>query len=402
VLGCDGINSAVRDQLARTISFDFARSYIDSLYVELSMPAKLDAAGQLDFALDPHHLHIWPRHDYMLIALPNPDHTFTCTLFAPAGIFEEHLSGREKTLAFFEDKFPDALPLMGRDAVARDIAERRPSPLASVRCRPYHYKGRVLLLGDSSHAMLPFYGQGLNCGFEDVRVLLELIDRHAEEEEMPRPTAPAPTSRTHSRSDSGVSMSSRAPSPRALKPHAVSGAHPSTQALERALAEYSATRHDDLVAICDLAQNNYYEMCSRGESCPLAHRSAPLLIGLPISRLAHLSPAQALRHAPHARPARRLVEQSLRDGHVLQPRLCGCHASRGTTAQDRQQCCHCLRRGARGCCWRWPRSRKSFLGSACLRGARRSCIASSLVSRPDPLRAASPLASMTPKRLPPP
>lgn len=259
VLGCDGINSAVREQLARTISFDFARSYIDSLYVELSMPAKVDAAGRPDFALDPNHLHIWPRHDYMLIALPNPDHTFTCTLFAPAAIFAEHLSDREKTLAFFEDKFPDALPLMGRDAVARDIAERRPSPLASVRCRPYHYKGRVILLGDSSHAMLPFYGQGLNCGFEDVRVLLELIDRHAADEDAARPAPPATAFGAHSRSDSGVSMSSRAPSPRTPKQH------PSTQALERALAEYSATRHDDLIAICDLAQNNYYEMSSRGE-----------------------------------------------------------------------------------------------------------------------------------------
>ncbi|PWN46410.1 FAD/NAD(P)-binding domain-containing protein, partial [Ceraceosorus guamensis] len=215
VVGCDGMHSAVRDSVARATTLDFAREYIDSLYVELSMPAAKPGQASLEggFVIDPHHLHIWPRHSFMLIALPNPDKTFTCTLFAPADIFEHHLSDPTSTIAFFEQHFADALPLIGRQAIVKDILSRKPSPLASVKAKPYHYADKAIFIGDAAHAMLPFYGQGLNCGFEDVRVLLQLIDKHS------------------SRQRNG--------------------------------ADYSNTRHDDLVAICELAKNNYKEMSSK-------------------------------------------------------------------------------------------------------------------------------------------
>lgn len=208
------------------------------------------------WALDPNHLHIWPRHDFMLIALPNRDGSFTCTLFAPQVLIDTHLQERERILAFFETHFSDALPLMGRERVVSDLLGHRASALASIRCRPYHYKGRVVLLGDAAHAMLPFYGQGLNCGFEDVRVLLELIDKHA-----------ISSGATRKRADSGVEVASRTASPGASKEKEQAKlAAPSAATLEKALDEYSATRYEDLVAICELARQNYAEMSSRGES----------------------------------------------------------------------------------------------------------------------------------------
>lgn len=291
---------------------DFTQSYIDNGYVELSIPAKNSitsgsrprGVGSHDaFQLDPGHLHIWPRHEFMLIALPNPSGDFTCTLFAPFSIFKNSLSNPKDIVEFFKKHFADALPLIGEDSLVRDIMTRRPSPLGSVKCKPYHYKNRCVIIGDAAHAMLPFYGQGLNCGFEDVRILLEAIDKEQDlngdgnEDYVPtfdrsRSTSPVgqalsfffPTEQ-HRRLDSGIKVfSNDGSSPRSqfrsLELEKEEERRPrldernSKDPLSRALSSYTDDRHADLVAISELAENNYAEMCSKGESTFVTHCSS--------------------------------------------------------------------------------------------------------------------------------
>ena len=135
-----------------------------------------NAAG--DFAIDPEALHIWPRGHFMLMALPNPDRTFTCTLFAPyegpdgfSGIPDADAARR-----YFDSHFPDVLPLV--PDFDSHWASNPTSSLVTTRCNPWHLGDRVLLLGDAAHAIVPFYGQGMNSGFEDARVPADLLDAH--------------------------------------------------------------------------------------------------------------------------------------------------------------------------------------------------------------------------------
>jgi kynurenine 3-monooxygenase len=126
-------------------------------------------------------LHIWPRKDYMLIALPNPDKTFTCTLFFP---FEGPLSfskldTKEKAKNFFKETFPDAVPLMP-DYVA-EFFHNPTSSLVTIKCFPWIRENKFALIGDAAHAIVPFFGQGMNCGFEDCRILDELIEKYDHE-----------------------------------------------------------------------------------------------------------------------------------------------------------------------------------------------------------------------------
>lgn len=227
VVGCDGINSIVRNSLARYVPLNFHQEYIDSAYVELRIPPT--NAG--DYALDRGHLHIWPRHSFMLIALANLDKSFTSTLFAPQSMLAK-LTSREDILEFFQQEFPDALDLMGADELVETLLPRlgKGSGLSSIKCDPYHYKDRGVILGDAAHAMLPFYGQGLNCGFEDVSCLVALLDKEDVRGDRTNATASADHSLPHS--------------------------------LERVFAAYSQTRHDDLLAINYLASQNYKEMSS--------------------------------------------------------------------------------------------------------------------------------------------
>ena len=174
IFGTDGAFSAVRQRMMKTDRFDFSQSYLEHGYKEIAMPP--NAAG--DFAIDPEALHIWPRGHFMLMALPNPDRTFTCTLFAPfegqtefSGIPDADAARR-----YFESHFPDVLPLVPDfDA---DWTSNPTSSLVTTRCNPWHLGDRVLLLGDAAHAIVPFYGQGMNSGFEDARVLADLLDAH--------------------------------------------------------------------------------------------------------------------------------------------------------------------------------------------------------------------------------
>ncbi len=174
IIGADGAFSAVRQQLQKLDRFDFHQEYLDWGFKELTIPAS--ASGR--FALEAHALHIWPRHDYMMIALPNLDGSFTCTLFLP---FEgPHSFGAFNSPAeiteFFQSTFPDALPLM---PTLTDDFQRHPvSSLVSIRCAPWHVGSRVVLIGDACHAVVPFYGQGMNASFEDCSVLNACIGTH--------------------------------------------------------------------------------------------------------------------------------------------------------------------------------------------------------------------------------
>ena len=174
IFGTDGAFSAVRQRMMKTDRFDFSQSYLEHGYKEIAMPP--NAAG--DFAIDPEALHIWPRGHFMLMALPNPDRTFTCTLFAP---FEgpDGFSGipdADAARRYFDSHFPDVLPLVP-DFDSHWVSNPT-SSLVTTRCNPWHLGDRVLLLGDAAHAIVPFYGQGMNSGFEDARVLADLLDAH--------------------------------------------------------------------------------------------------------------------------------------------------------------------------------------------------------------------------------
>jgi len=145
-----------------------------------------------------------------MIALPNQNKTFTCTLFMPYAIFDQ-IKTEEDIMAFFEREFPDSIPLIGKEKIISDYKTNPVGDLISVKCSPYHYQDKCVIVGDAAHAMVPFYGQGMNCGFEDCLVLHQILDKH-----------------------NGDFMAG--------------------------LEEYSRTRNPDAEAIIDLAMYNYLEM----------------------------------------------------------------------------------------------------------------------------------------------
>lgn len=173
VIAADGAFSGVRSSMMLRDRFDYSQSYLPHGYKELTIPPA-DAGG---WRMEPNALHIWPRGTYMMIALPNQDGSFTCTLFWP---FEgphsfAALRSREDILRFFDEHFPDSLPLI--PALADDFLHNPTSSLVTVRCSPWHVGGRAVLVGDAAHAVVPFYGQGMNCSFEDCAVLDECLSR---------------------------------------------------------------------------------------------------------------------------------------------------------------------------------------------------------------------------------
>jgi kynurenine 3-monooxygenase len=173
VLAADGAGSEVRRALAANGAITSHEELLDHGYKELTLAAR---AGE--FALPPHALHIWPRGGFMLIALPNPDRTFTATLFLPhEGSPSFGSIGPTQAAPFFRREFADAVPLI--PALANDYASHPVGHLGTVHCRPWSFAARVLLVGDAAHAIVPFHGQGMNAAFEDCVELDELIGRHA-------------------------------------------------------------------------------------------------------------------------------------------------------------------------------------------------------------------------------
>ncbi|EDO45190.1 predicted protein, partial [Nematostella vectensis] len=208
LVGCDGAYSAVRKEIMRRPRFDYSQEYIPHGYKEICLPP--DANGKHIMELN--YLHIWPRNTFMMIALPNQDGTFTCTLFAPFDTFDK-IKTNDDVLNFFNKEFPDFIPLIGEEKLLSDWFTNPVGSMVSVKCKPYHVADKVVILGDAAHAMVPFYGQGMNCGFEDCLVLNEILDKHNDN-------------------------------------------------LGAALEEYSMLRNPDAEAMCDLAMYNYIEMRS--------------------------------------------------------------------------------------------------------------------------------------------
>jgi kynurenine 3-monooxygenase len=170
-IASDGAGSAVREALAAAGRLRAAESLLDHDYKELTIAPSADGG----FALERHALHVWPRGGFMLIALPNPDATFTVTLFLAREGAASFAALREPAdvRAFFGREFADALPLLGE--VSAQFAANPQGRLGTVRCDRWHDGGRVLLLGDAAHAIVPFHGQGMNCAFEDCIELAELL-----------------------------------------------------------------------------------------------------------------------------------------------------------------------------------------------------------------------------------
>jgi kynurenine 3-monooxygenase len=174
VIGTDGSTSAIRMEMQKLGRFNLSQEYLDYGYKELAIPAGPGSKH----SLEPNALHIWPRGSYMLIALPNIDGTFACILFLPfegKGSFATLDTG-EKAAAFFADEFPDAVPLMPQ--LKENYSNNPTGSMVTIKCSPWQMNGKALLLGDAAHAIVPFFGQGMNCAFEDCTVFLELMDRH--------------------------------------------------------------------------------------------------------------------------------------------------------------------------------------------------------------------------------
>lgn len=172
IFAADGAFSAVRHVLQRTDRFNYRQFYLDHGYKELNIPPNEDGSHRMD----PSALHIWPRGNHMVIALPNADGSFTCTLFLPfeGEVSFEKLKTDADVLGFFQQYFPDAIPLM--PTLLHDFWANPTASLVTVNCSPWQWQGRILLLGDAAHAIVPFYGQGMNAGFEDCTILDAMLD----------------------------------------------------------------------------------------------------------------------------------------------------------------------------------------------------------------------------------
>ncbi len=208
LFGSDGSYSATRlsHQLQHD-RFQYQQFYIDFGYKELHIPAGENGS----FLLEKNALHIWPRGNYMMIALPNTDGSFTCTLFFP---FEgepsfKSLDSEEKVKLFFKETFADATQLM--PTLVTDFFNNPTSSLVTVKCFPWIREDKFALIGDAAHAIVPFFGQGMNCGFEDCAVLNSLVEKHSDD-------------------------------------------------WEKILEEYQQLRKPDADAIADMALNNFVEM----------------------------------------------------------------------------------------------------------------------------------------------
>ena len=177
VFGADGAFSRIRHRMQRQSMFNYSQEFLNMGYKELNIPANPDGTHKLD----KNSFHIWPRGEYMLIALPNLDGSFTCTLFMP---FEgensfDSLKEQKDVEVFFEKNFPDSIEVIPK--LAEDFFKNPTSTLVTMKCFPWTYEDKVALIGDACHAIVPFYGQGMNAGFEDISVLYEMIEKYGDD-----------------------------------------------------------------------------------------------------------------------------------------------------------------------------------------------------------------------------
>jgi kynurenine 3-monooxygenase len=180
VIGVDGAFSAVRQSMQKQLDvFQYDESYLPHGYKELTIPPAPDGSWRME----KNALHIWPRKSFMMIALPNPDGSFTCTLFwefkGPRSF--ETTTTDDDVRRFFNEEFPDAVPLM--PALLEEYRENPTGSLVTIRCEPWSYQDKVALVGDAAHAVVPFYGQGMNAAFEDCVVLDECLAQFADNRE---------------------------------------------------------------------------------------------------------------------------------------------------------------------------------------------------------------------------
>ncbi|KAF2764614.1 FAD/NAD(P)-binding domain-containing protein [Teratosphaeria nubilosa] len=184
ILGCDGAHSSVRYHMMKFVRMNYEQSYIDILWCEFTIePASSTSfttpSATDGFATSPNHLHIWPSQaDRMFIAIPSVDKSFTCTLFAPSADFKALGQNPESVVEYFNNSFPGAASLIGNTELRQQFEQNPHLPLISIKCSPHHFNSSGVILGDAAHAMVPFYGQGMNAGLEDVRVLFQHLDSH--------------------------------------------------------------------------------------------------------------------------------------------------------------------------------------------------------------------------------
>ncbi|RPA67553.1 FAD-dependent monooxygenase [Cyclobacteriaceae bacterium YHN15] len=173
IIGSDGAYSSLRNAMLKQVRFNYKQEYISHGYKELSIPPTESG----EFAMDPNALHIWPRGSFMLIALPNPDKSFTCTLFLPfdgGRVSFENIRDEKDLKGVFQTYFDDAIQKMPQ--LTEQYFTNPTSALIDIECYPWMLN-KSLLIGDACHAMVPFYGQGMNCGFEDCLILDNLIEK---------------------------------------------------------------------------------------------------------------------------------------------------------------------------------------------------------------------------------
>ncbi|KAJ6601339.1 FAD/NAD-P-binding domain-containing protein [Mycena vulgaris] len=217
-IGADGSHSVIRRYLMQARQMEYSQHYLAHEYIEIKLPHGVDSSGQPTFLLDPDHLHVWPRGNFTMVAIPNKNKSFTCAFFAPASVFDA-LQYPNALIPWFRAHFPDLLFLLGEKQLLSEFQRNPRSQLITTKANPYN-KGTVVIIGDAAHSMVPFYGQGLNASLEDVRILSILLQQEQ--------TSPGDK----------------------LDP----------VALSRVLEQYSESRHNDLLAICDLAMDNHLKL----------------------------------------------------------------------------------------------------------------------------------------------
>lgn len=177
VFGADGAFSRIRHRMQRQNMFDYSQQFLNTGYKELNIPANPDGTHKMD----KNSFHIWPRGEFMFIAMPNTDGSFTCTLFMP---FEGEnsfasLKDREALEAFFTKHFPSTKDVIPN--LAEDFFKNPTSSLVTMKCYPWVYKDKVALIGDACHAIVPFYGHGMNAGFEDITILGQMMEKYGDD-----------------------------------------------------------------------------------------------------------------------------------------------------------------------------------------------------------------------------